>query len=195
MKACCRAQKRANPHGAAQQSLPKSLLVYSAAPSAATCSSNLRPTSLLPAPAVVLDTNTVLDWLVFRDAAAAPLCAALESGALRWLACQRMRDELARTLGYRSLASWNPDSERVLSVFDCCAELHPEPPPAPLTLRCSDPDDQVFLDLALAHGVPWLLTHDRALLRLARRTRALGLCITTPGHWHPTQERAARPTG
>jgi uncharacterized protein len=134
---------------------------------------------------VVLDTNTVLDWLVFRDAAAAPLCAALQAGALRWLACQAMREELARTLGYRSLARWKPDSERVLSCFDTFAELHPQPPPSPPALRCSDPDDQVFLDLALAHGAPWLLTHDRALLRLARRARALGLCITPPGRWLP----------
>ena len=127
-------------------------------------------TSVPPVPAVVLDTNTVLDWLVFRDAAAAPLCVALESGALRWLACQRMREELARTLGYPALARWNPDSERVLSCFDRLAALHPQPPSAPLNLRCTDPDDQVFLDLALAHRAPWLLTHDRALLRLARNS-------------------------
>lgn len=135
----------------------------------------------------MLDTNTVLDWLVFRDPSSAPFSHAVRDGAVRWLACARMREELARTLGYRSLAKWMPDSEHVLSHFDRHAVLLSEPPRAPLNLRCSDPDDQVFLDLALAHGATWLLSHDRALLRLARRTRALGLNIVKPGDWqqHP----------
>jgi uncharacterized protein len=131
----------------------------------------------------VLDTNTVLDWLVFRDAAMAPVVAALEGGRLQWLACAAMRDELARTLAYRSLARWLPDSERTLATFDRHARLLPAPPPAPQHLRCSDPDDQVFLELALAQGARWLLTHDRALLRLARRVRPLGLLIATPKNW------------
>jgi uncharacterized protein len=138
-----------------------------------------------PALAVVLDTNTVLDWLVFRDACATPIAAAVEAGVVRWLACVRMRDELQRTLGYASLAKWNPDCQRTLASFDRLAQVDVTPPPAPLHLRCSDPDDQVFVDLALAGGARWLLTHDRALLRLARRARPLGLLIMQPGHWLP----------
>lgn len=132
---------------------------------------------------MVLDTNTVLDWLVFADDGMAPVAAALHSGALQWLACASMRDELARTLHYRTLARWKPDSERTLIAFDRWAQLQPVPPPAPQHLRCSDPDDQVFLDLALAHRARWLLTHDRALLRLARRVRPLGLHIVPPRGW------------
>ena len=134
-------------------------------------------------PTVVLDTNTVLDWLVFRDAGMAPVVAALENRILQWVACTAMRDELARTLTYRSLAKWLPDSEHALSVFDRHACLLPAPAPSPPHLRCSDPDDQVFLDLALAYRSHWLLTHDRALLRLARRVRPLGLLITAPKNW------------
>lgn len=136
-----------------------------------------------PRAAVVLDTNTVLDWLVFHEPAVAALAAAVEQGQVQWLACQAMRDELARTLGYRTLAKWKPDSERVLASFDQHAQLHAAPPPAPLPLRCSDPDDQVFLELALAHRATWLLTHDRALLKLARRARPLGLAILRPQAW------------
>lgn len=129
---------------------------------------------------MVLDTNTVLDWLVFKDASMAPVVAALHDGTLRWLACPEMRTELVRTLAYRTLARWLPDTEYVLATFDRYADLLPAPPPAPQHMRCSDPDDQVFLDLALANRAKWLLTHDRALLRLARRARPLGLLIVTP---------------
>ncbi len=134
---------------------------------------------------MVLDTNTVLDWLVFQDPGMTAVVAAVQGGRLRWLACGAMRDELERTLGYHSLAGWKPDSERALSAFDRHAKLLPPPLPAPLMMRCRDPDDQVFLDLALAHRARWLLSHDRALLRLARRARDHGLCITQPRHWSP----------
>jgi putative PIN family toxin of toxin-antitoxin system len=139
----------------------------------------------LPAPpaAVVLDTNTVLDWLVFREPSVAALADAVEQHQVQWLACQAMRDELARTLGYRTLAKWQPDRERVLASFDRFNHLQTAPPPAPLHLRCSDPDDQVFLELALAHQARWLLTQDRALLKLARRARPLGLAILRPQDW------------
>lgn len=133
----------------------------------------------------MLDTNTVLDWLVFRDPSAALFSEAVCSGAVRWLACARMREELSRTLAYPSISKWKPDSEHMLSIFDQHAALLPEPHAGPLNLRCSDPDDQVFLDLALAHSAAWLLSHDRALLRLARRARAVGLNIVKPGEWRP----------
>ncbi len=139
---------------------------------------------------MVLDTNTVLDWMVFEDAGVATVAAAIQNGQLRWIACAPMRDELSRTLNYRSLIKWNPDSERALSCFDRYAHLYPVAPAAPLNLRCSDPDDQVFLDLALGNGARWLLTHDRALLRLARRARAHGLVITQPRHWVLRNEQA-----
>lgn len=139
---------------------------------------------------MVLDTNTVLDWLVFGDASVAAVVAAIEGGQLRWLACGAMRDELARTLIYRSLAQWKPSSERALSTFDRYAKPLAQPSPAPLDLRCSDPDDQVFIDLALEHQARWLLTHDRALLRLAKRARSHGICITQARNWLAPSIRA-----
>ncbi|MDP2007779.1 MAG: putative toxin-antitoxin system toxin component, PIN family [Rubrivivax sp.] len=169
----------------ARQSLPKSLLVYSATPTSASQDANLLPSPEPNALAVVLDTNTVLDWLVFRDAGMAAVASAVQAGTVRWLACSRMRDELSRTLTYPTLAKWGPNSEQTLTIFDRHATLLPTPTIAPLHLRCSDTDDQVFLDLALAHRASWLLTHDRALLRLARRARAHGLQVTQPRHWQP----------
>ena len=137
------------------------------------------------APAVVLDTNVVLDWLLFGDADVAPVADAVAGGSLRWLACARMREELLRTLTYPALSKWKPDSERMLTEFDRHSNFCPDPAPAALDLRCSDPDDQVFLDLALATGARWLLTHDRALLKLARRAARSGLVILPPARWAP----------
>jgi predicted nucleic acid-binding protein len=135
---------------------------------------------------ITLDTNVLLDWLVFRNPVVLPLVSAIEQGRLQWVACASMRAELARTLGYDNLAHWAPDREHALATFDARALLLPEPATLP-ALRCSDPDDQVFLDLAVAAGARWLLTHDRALLRLARRARNLGVSVIQPRLWtaHP----------
>lgn len=133
-------------------------------------------------PALVLDTNVVLDWLLFADPRVAPIVAAIEAGQLRWLSCTPMRQEFERTLGYRNLAHWQPNCERLLSIFDRHAVMASAPATLPL-LRCSDPDDQIFLDLAVGAGARWLITHDRALLRLAKRARALGVTVVPPARW------------
>jgi len=132
-------------------------------------------------PAVVLDTNVALDWLVFRDPRVAALVAAIQGRQVRWVACASMRRELAHMLAHRTLSSWTPDRERALASFDALAALHDEPPPT--RLRCRDADDQVFIDLAIASGARWLVTHDRALLKLARRARSLGLAVLAPPAW------------
>lgn len=133
------------------------------------------------APAAVLDTNVVLDWLVFRDPRVRPLADALQARQLRWLACAAMREELGHMLAHTSLARWQPDREQALTVFDAAVHLCPPPPRS--RLPCTDADDQVFIDLALAEKAQWLLTHDRALLKLARRARPHGVQVATPAAW------------
>jgi putative PIN family toxin of toxin-antitoxin system len=144
-------------------------------------------------PAVVLDTNVVLDWLLFRDAACAGLSSRLNAGQLRWHATSSMRSELSSVLPRRQLQSWSPDCEHILSVFDRFARVCPDPPStsAP-SLRCRDRDDQKFIDLAIAVGAQWLFSKDRALLALARPARARGVEVLTPGRW---QRQAVAPHG
>lgn len=135
-------------------------------------------------PLAVLDTNVVLDWLLFRDPGVQPLAEAVACGALRWAACPAMRTELAQVLARPALARWKPDAATLLAAFDRHALPHADPRPRPMPpLRPSDADDQVFVDLALACGARWLLSHDRGLLKLAGRARAHGLAILRPADW------------
>ena len=53
---------------------------------------------------LILDTNIVLDVLVFDDTAAEPVRVGLRDGSLRWIATTPMRDELARVLDYPQIA-------------------------------------------------------------------------------------------
>jgi predicted nucleic acid-binding protein len=141
-------------------------------------------------PKVVLDTNVLLDWLVFQDPSATPIATAVAAGSVSWLACAAMRAEFERILGATQLARWCPDAGRALACFDRYASLQPHPATL-ATLRCSDPADQVFMDLAVAHGCEWLVSHDRALHRLARRASRLGVKVIHPRDWPPNANRAA----
>lgn len=132
-------------------------------------------------PTAVLDTNVVLDWLVFEDPGVAALAAALAAGRVRWLASPSMRAELAQVVERPQLAAWQPDPQRVLATFDRHA-VACEPPP-PSRLLCRDATDQPFVDLALHRRARWLFSRDRALLALARRARLQGLDIAPPARW------------
>jgi predicted nucleic acid-binding protein len=134
---------------------------------------------------VVIDTNVVLDWLVFRHPVGGPLQAAMTSGGCRWLCTRPMRDELAHVIGRESLKRWAIDAPAVLAVFDAVGVDVGTPPTlsAAARLPCSDPDDQKFIDLAMAQGAHALLTRDRALLRLASRARRAGVLVVQPEVW------------
>jgi len=123
---------------------------------------------------LVLDTNVVLDLLVFGDPGARPVAEGLQQGALRWLATPPMREELARVLAYPKLAErvafHGGSPAAVLQEFDRQAALVEVPDKAPVT--CGDPDDQKFIDLAVAHRCP-LVSKDREVLRMRKRLARL----------------------
>ena len=127
---------------------------------------------------VVLDTNIVLDLLLFADPSVRALHAGLQSGRWTWLSTPAMRAELERVLRYpqilRYLAARNVAAQPVVAGFDRLARLSAAAPPA--ALRCSDPDDQMFLDLAVAHQAV-LLSKDRAVLKLATGLAAVGVVV------------------
>lgn len=138
-------------------------------------------------PAMVIDTQVVMDWLVFRDARVQALTAAVTSGALRWLVAPAMRDEIRHVLGRGIAASYAPDLAFIEAQFDAYALPVVDIAPQPLAARlvCRDPDDQKFVDLALAAQARWLISRDKAVLALARRAKPRGLLILTPERWLP----------
>ena len=129
-----------------------------------------------PAPALVLDTNIVLDLWVFGDSVTAPLMAGLAQRRWRWLATAPMREELARVLAYpqivKSLNHHQITAADVLAQFDAHVQLVEVAAKAAVT--CKDPDDQKFIDLAVEHQAI-LLSKDHAVLSMAKRLVAQGV--------------------
>lgn len=138
-------------------------------------------------PAIVLDTNAVLDWLWFGDPAMTPVAKAITSGRCCWLRTAAMRAELEHVVAHK--LPDRPGARRHQVVDDghrwACEVEAPAPFMPGAALACRDADDQMFIDLALAQGARWLLSRDRAVLALARRARTMGLAIVPPRRWVP----------
>ena len=132
---------------------------------------------------IVIDTNIALDLLVFDDPGCAALLAALDLNELQLIATSAMRKELARVLDYplvaARLARNGRDAALVLAAFD--RRVHPvDKQPARAPCLCRDPDDQIFVDLAVAQRAR-LLSKDRALLEMRGPLARLGVEVAIPG--------------
>jgi putative PIN family toxin of toxin-antitoxin system len=123
---------------------------------------------------IVLDTNIVLDVLVFTDPAAKPVLQGLRNGSLQWIATAAMREELERVLAYpniaKRLAYYQLQAAEVLARFDALTMVEAAAPKASVT--CKDADDQKFIDLGVAHRA-CILSKDHAVLCMKKRLQAL----------------------
>lgn len=134
---------------------------------------------------LVLDTNVVIDWLVFAH----PYLESFRERVVRQevlvLTNALATAELARVLEYPELALDADRRGQVLASYakqvslaampnGFAADALLLPPSFP---RCRDHDDDAFLALAFHSSANGLVTRDKALLKLRKRVRKFGLPI------------------
>ena len=131
---------------------------------------------------LVLDTNVVLDLLVFADSRLAPIAAALADTRAEWIADGEALGELERVLSYPELRLTAAAASATMARAAALAKRVATPAETRVLPRCRDADDQKFLVLAVAVGADFLLSRDRAVLTMARRMRSISpaLSIVTP---------------
>ena len=138
------------------------------------------PTQAAPG-TVVLDTNVVLDLLLFADPSVHELELALAARQLLWVGTAAMREEFVRVLAYpqidRQIATRARSPAALVQEFDRLSHLTAAVPTVPV--RCRDSDDQMFVDLAVAHAAS-LWSRDQHVVRLRRRLAALGVAVVLP---------------
>jgi putative PIN family toxin of toxin-antitoxin system len=119
---------------------------------------------------LVLDTNVWLDWLVFGDPGLQPLRDAHAAGKVEIFIDEGCEAELARVLAY-DLGKHSIDASSQAACLSQLRSLSKIMGPRNIAAlpRCSDPDDQKFLEAAAAARADALVTKDNALLELARR--------------------------
>jgi len=134
---------------------------------------------------LVLDTNVVLDLVVFDDPSSRALRAAIEDRSVTLHADAACLVELRRVLAYPEFAL---DAAAQDSAYEwyasrvVMADSAPSPPSIPLP-RCRDADDQKFLEVALGARADHVITKDRALLELSKRVAKLRrFTVTAPAN-------------
>ena len=143
-------------------------------------------------PVIVLDTNVCLDLFVFHDPRWAPLLAALEAGTVRAVTRADCRDEYLLVLHYPHLPLDEASRPLAAENFDALIQVVAPTSRALRLPACSDRDDQKFLEIARDAGAAILVTKDKALLKLARRTVRDGLFrIMPPEAWVKTEAAPA----
>lgn len=130
---------------------------------------------------VVLDTNVCLDLFVFKDPRWSAILNGLQKGQIIAVTRDDCRQEWLAVLHYEHLPVNDDTRAQFVDAFDeviiCIA-----PDEKNFILpRCSDKDDQKFLEIARDAEVETLITKDKALLKLARKIRQAGYYnIETP---------------
>ena len=118
-------------------------------------------------PRVVLDSNVVLSALLFTRGHLTWIRRAWARGAFVPLASRATIEELVRVLAYPKFGLDAQDVASVLADYLPFAETVPVEAEGWGIPKAPDPDDQIFLDLAVAGGASFLVTGDNVLLRVA----------------------------
>lgn len=120
-------------------------------------------------PLLVLDTNVVLDLLHFDDPVTRPLLRALETGRARCGVTEATFGEWQCVLGYPEFALNATQLAALAARYRELSTLIAMDTAVSGLPRCSDPDDQKFIELAAVASAEALISKDRAVLKLRRR--------------------------
>lgn len=125
----------------------------------------------------MLDTNVVLDLLLYRDPRVRALAIAIEQGSVRVVTDAACLAELTDVLSRDTLGATPASRSAAQLAYQSMAELVTSNVGGrELTLpQCRDATDQKFMELAARSGARLLVTRDRALLELARRIGTLAV--------------------
>ena len=121
---------------------------------------------------VVFDTNVLLSLFVFADSRFAPLRGEVASGRWAALTSAPCLAEFRRVLGYPLFDLTAERQETTYTDYLALVSMIDAVPQDAVALpKCKDRDDQKFLELARDGAAHWLMTADKALLRLRRGRR------------------------
>ena len=130
---------------------------------------------------LVLDTNVVIDWLVFDDPFLASFRSSVVDKQTTVVTHLPAVVELQRVLGYRTLKLPVERQSDVLVRYEALTtrvEVSDEALPERFP-RCRDSDDDHFLALAWHAKADAVVSRDKAVLKLAKKAKKFGFQVLT----------------
>jgi uncharacterized protein len=120
---------------------------------------------------LVIDTNVLVSALIFKDSRHLPLREAWTDRRVTPLLSMATYRELKKVLGYRMFDIGDDRIAEAIAALGPFIEWVEIDDERVATLpKCSDRDDQKFLEVALCGNADALVTYDKALLKLRRRS-------------------------
>lgn len=130
-------------------------------------------------PTVILDTNILLDILVFDDQRAHPLRAALSNQELDALVTEDTLDELIDVISRPQFSLDKQKQAEILLQWQSWSRLVKQSDLQVAPWKCKDRDDQVFINLAFSFKPSTLISKDKLVLKLAKRAIKEEVIITS----------------
>jgi putative PIN family toxin of toxin-antitoxin system len=129
-------------------------------------------------PRLVLDTNVILDLLVFKDPSTEPIRILLDANQVDAVRTPASMAELIDVIGRPTFKLSQADQEIIVQTWESSSILIEDTANESAPFTCRDPDDQVFLDMAYSIRPAFLLSKDLRVLELHAIAKPHGVEIS-----------------
>ena len=129
-------------------------------------------------PRLILDTNVILDLLVFKDPSAEPIRILLDAKRVDAVRSEASMLELIDVIQRPSFKLSEEQQQAILKNWENSTRLLENTTIKPAPFTCRDQDDQVFLDMAYSLRPALLLSKDLRVLELQAIAKRHGVEIT-----------------
>lgn len=128
---------------------------------------------------IVIDTNILLDIVYFHDIHISQIKDDIEKKDLEFWTCPAIWEEFVDVM-HRPYFFTTEDTFMTAQNW-VLANCHFENDAiAKSNIKCQDPDDQIFIDLALLKAPCLLVSKDLEVLKLRHRLEAFGVTVFNP---------------
>ena len=129
-------------------------------------------------PRLVLDTNVILDLLVFKDPSAESIRQLLDAKLIDAVRTPASMAELMDVIGRPTFKLSQEEQETIREAWESSSRLLEDAAIEPAPFTCRDPDDQVFINMAYSIRPAFLLSKDLRVLELQAIAKRHGIEIS-----------------
>ena len=129
-------------------------------------------------PHLVLDTNVILDLLVFKDPSTEPIRLLLDAQQVDAVRTPASMAELIDVIGRPAFKLSQEEQETIREAWESSSRLLEDAAIEPAPFTCRDPDDQVFINMAYSIRPAFLLSKDLRVLELQAIAKRHGIEIS-----------------
>jgi predicted nucleic acid-binding protein len=129
-------------------------------------------------PRLVLDTNVILDLVVFKDPSAEPIRLLLDAKLVDAVRTPASMAELIDVIGRPAFKLSPEDQEAIVQAWEASSRQLENTAIEPAPFTCRDPDDQVFINMAYSLRPALLLSKDLRVLELRAIAKHHGVEIS-----------------